>query len=246
MSFTHKKLEWDSRFFNLKIIAAHQQLPADDDLFMLAQLMEQEDVDLTYFFTKVPLQSGSPIGFDLIFADQKATYNKMVGDVPGADPNITAYSLAEPNADLQMLAIESGHISRFNNDPNFSRQQFESLYKSWLEQSINKVIADEVLLYLQDKQPIGLITLSGRKGKGNIGLLSVDRRHRNKGIGKALLHAAENWFMQQGLSQAEVVTQLANTPACRLYERLGYRLKELENVYHLWQSKPGVSGKLTL
>ncbi|TDH28047.1 GNAT family N-acetyltransferase [Segetibacter sp. 3557_3] len=237
MSFTYKRLDWDSRFFNLEIIAAHQQIASADDLVDLASLMRQEQLDLAYLYTKGPFNLVIPTGFEMILADQKVTYHKQVVGTTEANPHITDYTQNYANDKLQMLALESGFYSRFNVDPHFNRQQFEGLYTSWLDASIKKQIADAVLVYTLGTAILAFITLSKKNNLGKIGLLAVDPGYRNKGIGKRLLNAAENWFIKQGLSQAEVVTQLANKPACKLYESAGFRLHSVEHVYHVWRKR---------
>jgi dTDP-4-amino-4,6-dideoxy-D-galactose acyltransferase len=37
-----------------------------------------------------------------------------------------------------------------------------------------------------------------------------------------------------GARRAEVVTQLANRGACRLYQSCGYQLQDVVDYYHFW------------
>ena len=48
------------------------------------------------------------------------------------------------------------------------------------------------------------------------------------------MHAAHRWMQQRGAQVAQVVTQLDNRAACRLYERAGYRISRLQHFYHFW------------
>lgn len=47
---------------------------------------------------------------------------------------------------------------------------------------------------------------------------------RGKGVGALLLRAVEDWARGGGASTLEVETQDINVPACRFYERHGFRL----------------------
>lgn len=52
----------------------------------------------------------------------------------------------------------------------------------------------------------------------------VDSKHRGKGIGKLLMDEAVRWTTQIGLGTIRLETQNTNVPACRFYERYGFRL----------------------
>lgn len=52
--------------------------------------------------------------------------------------------------------------------------------------------------------------------------LMVGASHRRRGIGKALLAAAEEWARENGVSKLELHVFPHNEPAIALYERMGY------------------------
>jgi GNAT superfamily N-acetyltransferase len=55
-----------------------------------------------------------------------------------------------------------------------------------------------------------------------IGGLVVDRSFRRKGIGRALLSAAETWAIERGCSVVRLWSSVGRTEAHRFYEHLGY------------------------
>jgi ribosomal protein S18 acetylase RimI-like enzyme len=81
---------------------------------------------------------------------------------------------------------------------------------------------------------LGMISYSIVEAGARIGLIAVRDQARGKGIGSALIAAAHREMAKRGARMATVCTQCANVPACRLYERLGYHLDEVQNVYHFW------------
>jgi PhnO protein len=60
------------------------------------------------------------------------------------------------------------------------------------------------------------------KPVGRISMMVVDEALRGKGIGAALVRAAERVLMEQGCGLVEVTSNLARTDAHRFYEKLGY------------------------
>jgi len=64
-----------------------------------------------------------------------------------------------------------------------------------------------------------------------IGGLVISSEHRNKGIGKMLVNAAEKWARERGLSKIRVRSRLERTDARRFYERDGYVVIKSQNVF---------------
>lgn len=54
-------------------------------------------------------------------------------------------------------------------------------------------------------------------------LLVVDESRRSRGVGRALVEAAERWAHAQGCHRIVVTTALQRTGAHAFYERIGYR-----------------------
>jgi GNAT superfamily N-acetyltransferase len=54
-------------------------------------------------------------------------------------------------------------------------------------------------------------------------LLVVDESRRSRGVGRALVEAAERWAHAQGCHRIVVTTALQRTGAHVFYERIGYR-----------------------
>ncbi|HKI78399.1 MAG TPA: GNAT family N-acetyltransferase [Ignavibacteriaceae bacterium] len=64
-----------------------------------------------------------------------------------------------------------------------------------------------------------------------IGGLVVSSNYRNKGIGKALLGEAEKWALRNGFKEIRVRSRNTRKDARRFYEREGYSVKKVQNVF---------------
>jgi dTDP-4-amino-4,6-dideoxy-D-galactose acyltransferase len=133
--------------------------------------------------------------------------------------------------DIPMLKKMAGSLfpeSRFFNDPFFSRGEAERLYRTWVENSVRGQAADVVYIIPQK----GFITCRrSRENSGEIVLIGVKKGHRGKGLGRALIVKAMEWFQRQKITTVTVRTQLKNLRAINFYLRLGFVVKEADMVF---------------
>lgn len=80
----------------------------------------------------------------------------------------------------------------------------------------------------QRHEPMGCVWLgesidqrNGQK-QAYVFLLYVDKAHRRKGLGSALMAHAQQWAKQQGYRQMSLQVFEDNLSALKLYEKLGY------------------------
>jgi GNAT superfamily N-acetyltransferase len=139
---------------------------------------------------------------------------------------------------LRDLAIASGVWSRFNVDSNVPRCVFESMFESWIKNSVNFSIADEIFIAVDSAtgKEVGFITLKQKGSSVHIGLLAVDSKQRRKGIASQLMSRAVLWALETVSADGvlSVVTQGANEQACNFYKHFGFALNSEQDVYHIW------------
>ena len=67
--------------------------------------------------------------------------------------------------------------------------------------------------------------LEGRRDLALLWDIRVAPAARGRGVGAALVRAAERWALSKGCREWKVETQNINVPACRFYERMGCPLR---------------------
>ncbi|MDB5227537.1 MAG: family N-acetyltransferase [Bacteroidota bacterium] len=221
---------WDSEFFGLKIGKIDPSEFNKDDFES-----QKNNFDLIYLFES----PGSPLNKDIVainahLVDEKKTYVKQVDSNIKMDKHINVYTSLTPDQNLTRLSLQSGIYSRFKLDKNFAPGAYEKLYGEWIKKSCNKSMSLCVLVYGNENDPQGFITIAERNGEAQIGLIAVDDSSRGKGIGKKLITAAEYTAENYNFGSLKVVTQGANTDACKLYEKCGFTLDHAINIYHYW------------
>ena len=231
-------LDWDSLFFGIKVGRINQENIGSDELTDLISLMKKDNFDLVYFPSKKQFDLDFVSNLGGFLADKKLTFNANLLSLDLENfisTNIVeSYSNDMSLTDIESLAIQSGKYSRFSVDPKLSDDSFRSLYKIWINRSLNKEIASEVLLIRGGEKIAGMVTLGDKNGFGDIGLIAIDSDYRGKGYGEILVRSAQKWFLLNGYEYSQVVTQGDNTPACGLYKKCGYEVSNLEYFYHFW------------
>lgn len=233
-------LGWDSDFFGFrvaKIIPSQLNRIELDDV--LCQL-RSDRINLAYWASDPDddeSQSAAQVA-GLFLADKKVTYVKNITSFVMPyfehDETIEVYRDTDLNADLVSLALQSGLYSRFRIDPKIPVEKFEQLYGLWIEKSVNKTIAEAVLIRKIAGKIVGMVTVGVKNNRGDIGLIAVDESARGMKIGEKLVNAALHWSVVKGHKTVQVVTQGVNEAACKLYEKCGYHNEKTENIYHIW------------
>jgi GNAT superfamily N-acetyltransferase len=67
--------------------------------------------------------------------------------------------------------------------------------------------------------------------RAEIGGLVVEEQWRGRGVGAALVHAAEQWAKKKGCTRVVVHTNVVRIRAHGFYERCGYQLLKQSKVY---------------
>jgi dTDP-4-amino-4,6-dideoxy-D-galactose acyltransferase len=233
-------LNWDSVFFGYKVASVRPFNLTKEQADTIIQRLRDNQVRLAYIFVAPEDHKSndtvSKCSASLV--DEKVTFISTINKEAAlfSDSFIRPYGLDKPDLKLKALTLQSGIYSRFKIDANFQNHEFENLYGEWIEKSVRKEIADEVLVYTEKGEIKGFVTIRIKNNIGTIGLIAVDQNERGKSIGKKLMNAAMQFSWMKGANAAEVATQKANEGACRFYGSIGFEVKNIVNVYHLWIS----------
>ncbi|MEG9488066.1 dTDP-4-amino-4,6-dideoxy-D-galactose acyltransferase [Mannheimia indoligenes] len=206
--------KWLSDFFGREIVQAKV---AADNFVHIDRLQKQG-----FIFVEGEVE----FAFDLAKFSQNPTAcsEAKMSDLPEL---ISLFGSAFPN-------------SRFR-PPYFSIEENQRFYQTWIENAVKGEFDDICLIKRNELGQLqGAITvrlLAGKQAK--IGLLAVEPRFQQQGIGSALLHAAIYWAKQQQVDKLFVATQSSNLKAARLYQSLG---ANIQAVYYWFY--PAISSNL--
>jgi dTDP-4-amino-4,6-dideoxy-D-galactose acyltransferase len=228
-------LTWDTDFFNRNIGQIH--LSTVDSVYSFQDEFHASSFELVYATTETESLTNKVVElFGLVPIEYKRTYslNHVPSLIPASQYEIVEIKELSPR--LKELTFQSGKESRFFKDANIGIVDFEKLYATWIEKSINGALADHVVGVLVSNQLVGFATLAFKIDFAQVGLIAVHTDFRGKGIAKTLMNICISYTQAAGKMPLKVVTQAHNISACRLYESMGF--KELSSIplFHIWKS----------
>lgn len=233
-------LTWDSSFFGRRIARLQGQPQSEADLKNALAWCREQEIECLYALidadeigTRRELEDA---GFRLHDIRITLQYGDITRELPAVQDEIFVREAVPADLDqLEQIAASSYRLTRFYNDPHFGNEQASGLYRAWIRNSLEGY-AELVLVAEVDGAAAGYITchIDQEQSSGRIGLVGVAENARGSGIGSTLVRQALLWFRQQQLVTVQVVTQGANLPALRLYERAGFTIQSVSLWYHRW------------
>jgi dTDP-4-amino-4,6-dideoxy-D-galactose acyltransferase len=95
-------------------------------------------------------------------------------------------------------------------------------------------MADNVFVVKENDVIVGMIMLKIEGATGHLNLLAVAPEMQGRGYGKALINTCEKALFDKNIFNIELPTQVDNLPACKFYEKYGFKVKTITNIYHFW------------
>jgi len=225
-------VKWDTEHFGIKVgELKFNCLPSHENLLKEMATAKSEGYDVLYL--KGLILPESYLDENIVLADEKVLYTQRIEDKKHiSDEHVVSILHHELDARLLSLALQSGGYSRYFTDKRFKLNVFLNLYETWIRNSLNGTIANDVIAYMEDGRVDGFITYKIVGNKVTIGLVDVDNAVTGKGIGSKLMQSFLSLFPIG--TEIEVATQFANRVGCHFYEKNGFSVESVTNIYHLW------------
>ncbi|MGN7391180.1 GNAT family N-acetyltransferase [Bacillus safensis] len=134
------------------------------------------------------------------------------------------------------LAHQAFGKSRYALDPFLDQNVVQHFFQEWMRNNLLGR-ADINLAAKVNDEVIGLIQGVTKGDELVLDLLSIRPDAQGKGIGKKLVMAIIKASYESGHRFMSAGTQMHNTTAIQLYEKLGFRTKNAFLYYHVWPKK---------
>lgn len=226
-------VQWDTDNFGFKV----GNLVPDADItkeWLDAELLEARNQGYELLYLKGGSIPEELMSENILLADEKVVYQQDIrpSDSHFSDANVVSIKNCELSDELLALAYESGKYSRYNIDKKLPSSVFKTLYRLWMERSLNGTIATDVLGFCQSDCCDGMLTYKKEENCVDIGLIAVNPTVAGRGVGSKIMQTFLSKF-EVG-THIEVATQKRNAVACRYYEKNGFEVKSVTNIYHIW------------
>lgn len=136
--------------------------------------------------------------------------------------------MAEKDVDVTVRAVEAGDMEAL---ADLMTQLGYPTRASEMQMRMETILANKsysTLVAVSKGQVCGMIgtqigySYEHNNPGGRIMALIVSEKMRGRGVGQALIAAAENDFAQQNIRRVAVLTHFRRTDAHKFYEKLGY------------------------
>jgi dTDP-4-amino-4,6-dideoxy-D-galactose acyltransferase len=233
-----KYLKWDTDFFGFKvgkldIRSTNLKINSDS----LKEKASKEGYKLVYTYIK----ENNPVnkGFDKFLVD---SHISMEMAMPEEKPEKQFILLNEYNMPDDMMVEELFNItddvatlSRFSRDPNIDKLKVVNLYREFIRNSIKTTFGDGIIIKRNKNKIIeGLFIPSTSGNTGRELLIGVDGNFRRNGIGRKLFHLSLNYWSSKGVINIFTNVSKNNVDSLNFHTRLGYNVKDVINIYHIW------------
>jgi len=85
---------------------------------------------------------------------------------------------------------------------------------------------DGFIVAEKDNKVVGYIVGWITEGRGGIGSIAVDPKHRNEGIGKQLVDFIFSYFKQKKIKRVKIEVRTTNQRSVRFFESLHFKIVE--------------------
>lgn len=234
-------MPWDSKFFGKEIYNLNTKSYTPSIKNKIDAVIEQKQTNLIYFLC--PSSNLSSIDFALkdgfecvderlTYLVTKAEFNSAVLDRNYCIKRSTYKDITR----LQFISAKSSWTTRYYNDKKFPKDRLQKFYSEWVKKSVSGEL-DDMVFHVEEAGTIcGFVTIKkSGSNLGSIGLIAVAKESQGKGFGlKLAAYAVDILVNHLSCAAVEVVTQKNNTPACKTYERLGFKVFNNSKWLHKW------------
>ena len=231
---SYESLEWDSAFFGFAI--GRVQVPTPEELAPSVMQADADGIRCLYLLCPAGddqlLITALAAGF--LPYDIRLELDRELGAADALPAEVRRATEGDREA-LDLIARERFENTRFFADPHFPRSRCRDLYSEWLNRGLTTP-PDRVTLTTTDAGGFIICRAEPRSARGVIELVAVAAGRGGAGTGGLLVDAALTWFAGHGLKSSLVVTQGSNLAGQRLYQRHGFRSREVGHWLHRWSS----------
>jgi dTDP-4-amino-4,6-dideoxy-D-galactose acyltransferase len=225
-----KKLEWDSKFWGLKIADLRfenvdfEEKKCDFSSYDIIQC--KVEIDEKKIINFLESKKFNFINLEISLFRNLSSYNSKK----------IQYELAQKNDIAEICEISSNvfNESRFDIFEKLTEKTINNFYSIWAKKSVLGTFDDYCLVERNNENEIiGFITLKlFDNNSAMVGLLGVNKLNQGTGIGSKLLNSAYSFLIEKNIERLIVSTQGTNYKALNFYYKNIFKLNKISSWYY--------------
>jgi ribosomal protein S18 acetylase RimI-like enzyme len=177
---------------------------------------------------RASVERAAKLGFTLIDTNLRLSTERTA--IPAVEQNEVAFAKPDMEAAVGAIAERAFVFDRFHRDPR-TAQNAGIIKRDWARNFFSGRRGEWMVVASRSGAPVGFLQLlRSAAGELVIDLIAVDPARFGQGLASAMIGFAAQHCDVPG--PVVVGTQLANVRSIRLYERLGFRLRSAQYVFH--------------
>ncbi len=147
------------------------------------------------------------------------------------DAKRVRFARADDAESIEKIAREGFKLSRFHLDSHIGSHVAGEIKECWAANFFKDLRGDFMVVAATRSEPQGFLQLlAGKDGVLTIDLVAVAASQRRKGLAAAMIRFAAHGC--PNVKRLRVGTQAANVDSLRLYQRLGFVIRNTDYVLH--------------
>ena len=231
-------LEWDTRFFKMRIgrLLLQNEAVFDPASFRIEAM---QNFDLVYIFSYEKMLTQSQISSaDLDLVDVMLTMSKPFEK---SEYGTYAYDFRNCLSENELkncydIAENTSIVSRFFNEELIGAEKARSLYREWIDNGINGAFSDGIFLEKDNDSVTGLhlIRVDQQNKEGVFTLTGVNPQVKRLGLGRKLWEQSFGFFANEtDIVSIKSAFSLQYTDSFNFHLKMGFnKILETKYIYH--------------
>lgn len=239
-----EQLKWDSEFFGKNIGKLEITDGNDVDPILLRTEIEVNNYDLVYIFKYNKMLSNTCLAkANLELMDIQLTMSKVFNSQEYLKyPYHLRNTISEKELyECYSIAEQTSIVSRFYNEPLIGDEMTKTLYRKWIDNSLNHEFSNGLFLHKELDQTTGihLIKTNQDTKTGQCSLIGVSQNGKRKGVGRNLWEQAYGyWANETNIETCKVPFSLQNKESFNFHLKMGFnKIEEIKYIYHYRNTK---------
>ena len=227
-----KLLDFDSSFWGISFY----EINADEIKDISLESKNEKIFQVSLSEEKFQLYFNDLVNSKFFYGGSSLTFKKDVSSKTGYENKCSITTATKSDLDDICRIASKKFVCNSRYNVIFSKQKIMEFYSLWAKKSIEKTFDDTCLVYKNNNNICGFITLKllpyERGSYCRIGLIAVDSNYSGNGIASELIKYASHFYQNKATLTIEATTQTSNLKAINLYIKNNFIVHDFKHWFY--------------